>query len=38
MLLAKIEGNKVYFGNLITFWGGGGLIFSLDPLEGVSEG
>ena len=42
MLLAKIEGNKVYFGNLVTFLGRGGVNLPptdpLDPLEGVSRG
>ena len=34
MLLAKIEGNKVYFGNLVTFIGGGGVNFPpTDPLD-----
>ena len=39
MLLAKIKGNKVYFGKLVTFLGGGGVNLPptnpLDPLEGV---
>ena len=42
MLLAKIKGNKVHFGNLVTFFGGGGGLFSptdpLDPLEVVLGG
>ena len=43
MLLARIKGNKVYFGKLVTFWGEGGGVNSsptdpLDPLEGVSRG
>ena len=42
MLLAKIKENKVYFGKLVTFLGGGGvnlpLTYPLDPLEGVSRG
>ena len=42
MLLAKIKGNKDYFGKLVTFLEGGGSIYSLptplDPLEGVSRG
>ena len=37
MLLAKIKGNKVYFGKLVTYWGGGGSIYPLDPLESVSR-
>ena len=42
MLLAKIKGNKVHFGKLVTFWGGGGVCLRptdpLDPLEGVLGG
>ena len=42
MLLAKIKGNKVHFGNLVTFLGGGGGLFPptdpLDPLEVVLGG
>ena len=42
MLLAKIKGNKVHFGKLVTFWGGGGVCLHptdpLDPLEGVLGG
>ena len=42
LLLAKIEGNKVYFGKLVTFFGGGGVNLPptdpLDPLEGVLGG
>ena len=39
MLLAKIKGNKVYFRKFATFLGrGGGSIYPLDPLEGVSRG
>ena len=34
MLLAKIEGNKVYFGKLVTFFGGVNLP-PTNPLEGV---
>ena len=38
MLLAKIKGNKVHFGKLVTFLGEGGGLFTptdpLDPLEG----
>ena len=37
MLLAKIKGNKVHFGKLVTFLGEGGGLFTptdpLDPLE-----
>ena len=39
MLLAKIKGNKVHFGKLVTFLEGGGVCLHptdpLDPLEGV---
>ena len=43
MLLAKIKGNKVHFGKLVTFLGGGGGVClrptdPLDPLEGVLGG
>ena len=43
MLLSKIEGNRVYFGNLVTFLGERGGVNlpptdPLDPLEGVSRG
>ena len=42
MLLAKIKGNKVDFGKLVTFLGDGGVNLpptdSLDPLEGVLGG
>ena len=42
MLLAKIKGNKVDFGKLVTFLGGGGVYLRptdpLDPLEGVLGG
>ena len=42
MLLAKIKGNKVHFGKLVTFLGEGGGLFCptdpLDPLEGVLGG
>ena len=43
MLLAKIKGNKVHFGKLVTFFGGGGWVClrptdPLDPLEGVLGG
>ena len=42
MLLAKIKGNKVHFGKLVTFFGEGGGLFTptdpLDPLEGVLGG
>ena len=43
MLLAKIKGNKVHFGKLVTFFGGGGGVClrptdPLDPLEGVLGG
>ena len=42
MLLAKIKGNKVHFGNLVTFLGGGGVYLHptdpLNPLEGVLGG
>ena len=42
MLLAKIKGNKVHFGKLVTFFGGGGVCLRptdpLDPLEGVLGG
>ena len=42
MLLAKIKGNKVHFGKLITFLGGGGVYLPptdpLDTLEGVLGG
>ena len=42
MLLAKIKGNKVHFGKLVTFLGEGGSIYPLptplDPLEGVLGG
>ena len=42
MLLAKIKGNKVDFGKLVTFLGGGGVYLRptdpLDPQEGVSRG
>ena len=42
MLLAKIKGNKVHFGKLVTFLEGGGVCLHptdpLDPLEGVLGG
>ena len=42
MLLAKIKGNKVDFGKLVTFFGGRGGLFTqndpLDPLECVLGG
>ena len=42
MLLAKIKGNKVHFGKLVTFFGEGGVCLRptdpLDPLEGVLGG
>ena len=42
MLLAKIKGNKVHFGKLVTFLGKGGVCLRptdpLDPLEGVLGG
>ena len=42
LLLAKIKGNKVYFGKLVTFLGERGVnlppTYPLDPLEGVSRG
>ena len=39
MLLAKIKGNKVHFGKLVTFFGGGGVCLRpTDPLEGVLGG
>ena len=42
MLLAKIKGNKVHFGKLVTFLGGGGVNLPptdpLDPLEVVLGG
>ena len=39
MLLAKIKGNKDYFGKLVTFSEeGGGLIPPTDPLEVVLGG
>ena len=40
MLLAKIKGNKVYFGKLVTFLGewGGSIHPLVDPLKGVSRG
>ena len=42
MLLAKIKGNKVDFGKLVTFFGGGGVCLRptdpLDPLECVLGG
>ena len=42
MLLAKIKGNKVHFGKLVTFLGGGGVCLRptdhLDPLKGVLGG
>ena len=39
MLLAKIKGNKVHFGKLVTFFGGGGVcLCPTDPLEGVLGG
>ena len=40
MLLAKIKGNKDYFGKLVTFLEEGGQFtpyLPLDPLEGVSK-
>ena len=41
MLLAKIKGNKVSFGKLVTFLGRGGVNLlptdPLNPLEGVSS-
>ena len=42
MLLAKIKGNKVYFGKFVTFLGDGGSIYLLylgsQPKFQVSEG
>ena len=42
MLLAKIKGNKVDFGKLVTFFREGGVYLPptdpLDPLEGVLGG
>ena len=42
MLLAKIKGYKVHFGELVTFLGGGGVCLRptdpLDPLERVLGG
>ena len=42
MLLAKVEGNEVYFVKLVTFYGERGVnlppTYPLDPLEGVSRG
>ena len=42
MLSAKLKGNKVYFGKLVTFLGGWEVnlppAYPLDPLEGVSRG
>ena len=42
LLLAKIKGNKVYFGELVTLMGGRGVnlppTYPIDPLEGVSMG
>ena len=39
MLLAKIKGNKVHFGKLVTFLGGGGVCLRpTDPLDGVLGG
>ena len=42
MLLAKIKGNKVHFGKLVTFFWGGWVYLPptdpLDPLEGVLGG
>ena len=42
MLLAKIKGNKVHFGKLVTFLGEGGVCLRptdpLDPLERVLGG
>ena len=42
MLLAKTKGNKVHFGKLVTFFGGGGGLFCptdpLDPLDDVLGG
>ena len=42
MLLAKIKGNKDYFGKLVTFLEEGGVnlppTYPLNPLEGVSRG
>ena len=42
MLLAKIKGNKVHFGKLVTFLGKGGVCLRLtdplNPLEGVLGG
>ena len=42
MILAKIKGNKVHFGMLVTFLGEGGVYLPptdpLDPLEGVLGG
>ena len=42
MLLAKTKGNKIHFGKLVTFLGGGGGLFRptdpLDPLERVLGG
>ena len=42
LLLAKIKGNIVHFGKLVTFLGEGGVCLRptdpLDPLEGVLGG
>ena len=39
MLLAKIKGNKVHFGKLVTYLGGVGVCLRpTDPLEGVLGG
>ena len=39
LLLAKIKGNKVYFGKLAYFFGGRGVnLPPTYPLEGVSRG
>ena len=40
--VAKVKGNKVHFGKLVTFFGGRGVnlptIYPLDPLEDVTRG
>ena len=42
MILAKIKGNKAYFGKLVTFLGEGVVnltpTYPLGPLEGFSRG
>ena len=37
MLLAKIKGNKVYFGKLVTFLGEGGNLPPTYPLDPMSQ-